>query len=313
MTTITQSATRNPGIPGDLELVNCPAIYPGRHPWLHFVGVVQGGGDVDATHYMIRGGLEGRERLRLLARVMWPTTRVLLERVQVGRSSRCLDVGCGGGDVTTALARLAPDGFVVGTDIDTTKLDVARKEAAAGGLINIEYRAADVLDPPTDGDVYDLVHARFLLTHLSDPSLALARMCALLRPGGALVVVDIDCTGHFCYPDNPAFRRYVQLYTDVARARGCDPNIGRRLPSLIRAAGLADLEINVVQPAGFGGDVKLIAPITLEAVADGVIAEGLCTAEELAQTIDDLYAFAADNESVMSMPRVVQVWARKPL
>ena len=71
----------------------------------------------------------------------------------------------------------------------------------------------------------------------------------------------------------------------------------------------------MVQPAGFGGDVKLIAPITLEAVADGVIAEGLCTpAEELAQIqFDDLYAFAADNESVMSMPCVVQVWARKPL
>jgi ubiquinone/menaquinone biosynthesis C-methylase UbiE len=151
--------------------------------------------------------LEGRERLRLLARVMAPTTRALFERVGVAPSSRCLDVGCGGGDVTTALARLAPDGFVVGVDMDETKLAVAREEAADAGLVNIEYRALDVLDPPGDDDLYDLVHARFLLTHLPDPSLALAQMYGWLAPGGALVVVDIDCTGHFCHPDNPVFRR----------------------------------------------------------------------------------------------------------
>jgi SAM-dependent methyltransferase len=267
---------------------------------------------VDATHYVIRGGLAGRERLRLLARVMAPTTRALFEQVGVGPSSRCLDVGCGGGDVTTALARLAPDGFVVGADMDVTKLAVARKEAAEAGLVNIDYRAANVMDPPIDDDVYDLVHARFLLTHVPDPSLALAQMSAWLAPGGALVVVDIDCTGHFCYPDNPVFRRYVQLYSEVARARGCDPDIGRRLPSLIRATGLVDLRMNVVQPAGFDGDVKMMAPTTLEAVADAVLAERLCTVDELAHMVDDLYAFAADETSVMSMPRVVQVWARKP-
>ncbi|RDH77766.1 methyltransferase domain-containing protein [Mycolicibacterium moriokaense] len=274
--------------------------------------MVQGGDDVDATHYVIRGGLEGRERLRLLARVMGPTTRALLDRVRLAPSSRCLDVGCGGGDVTTALARSAPDGFVVGTDMDATKLDVARKEAAEAGLTNIDYRVADVLDPPADGDLYDLVHARFLLTHLADPSLALTQMCASLAPGGTLVVVDIDCAGHFCYPDNLAFGRYVQLYTDVARARGCDPDIGRRLPSLVRATGLTDIQMNVVQPAGFDGEVKMMAPITLEAIADAVIAEGLDTADQLAHMVDELYSFAADDESVMSMPRVMQVWARKP-
>jgi precorrin-6B methylase 2 len=57
--------------------------------------------------YVIRGGTAGRERLRLLAEVMGPTTRALLAEVGVPTGSICLDIGCGGGDVTVELARAA--------------------------------------------------------------------------------------------------------------------------------------------------------------------------------------------------------------
>lgn len=76
--------------------------------------------DGASDHYLIRGGVAGRLRLRVLARIMWPTTRELLARVGVPEDARCLDVGCGGGDVTIPLARLAPRGQVVGTDVDET-------------------------------------------------------------------------------------------------------------------------------------------------------------------------------------------------
>jgi hypothetical protein len=69
--------------------------------------------------------------------------------------------------------------------------------------------------------------------------------------------------------------------------------------------------MNVVHPAGFDGEVKLIAPITLEAIADAVLAANLCGADELNGTVDDLYAFAADEGSVLSTPRIVQAWGRK--
>ena len=70
--------------------------------------------------------------------------------------------------------------------------------------------------------------------------------------------------------------------------------------------------MNVVQPAGFEGEVRLIAPITLEAVADAVLAGGFATHEELAQIVDDLYTFARSDGAVVSLPRIVQAWARRP-
>jgi SAM-dependent methyltransferase len=266
---------------------------------------------VDRTpHYVIRGGVEGRERLRVLARVMWPTTRALLGRVGIARNARCLDVGCGGGDVTRALAQLVPEGSVVGLDLDETKLELARKEAADAGIANIEFRTEDVMLPPCRGELFDVAYVRFLLTHLPNPAGALANVVRRIVPGGILIVEDIDFTGHFCEPESPAFTRYLDVYTAAAKARGCDPYIGPRLPGLLRDAGVVAHGMNVVQPAGFEGEVKLIAPITLENVADAVVGTGLITYEELDQTVAELYRFAHTEGTIMSMPRVVQAWGR---
>jgi SAM-dependent methyltransferase len=261
--------------------------------------------------YVIRGGLAGRERLRILARVMWPTTKALFERVGVADTARCLDVGCGGGDVTLELARRAPNGHVTGIDLDEAKLELARSESGAAGISNIAYRREDLFETPRDGERYDLIYVRFVLTHLGDPAKGLAALCARLAPGGVIVVEDIDFSGHFCYPDSPAFRRYVALYAQVVARGGGDPNIGPRLPALMGAAGLADIFMNVVQPAGISGEAKLVGPITLEAIADSVLNAGLATREELNETVDDLYAFAAADGTLLSIPRIIQVWGRR--
>jgi SAM-dependent methyltransferase len=263
-------------------------------------------------HYVIRGGMEGRERLRVLARVMWPTTDALFTRVGMQRTARCLDVGCGGGDVTVALARRVPDGVAVGIDVDEAKLELARAEAAAAGVDNVEFRLLDVMGPVVDGDVFDVVYARFVLTHLPDPTTALNHMRRRLVPGGVLIVEDIDCTGHFCEPESSAFSRFVELYTQVVQSRGCDPNIGPRVPGLLRDAGFEHLDVSVVQPAGISGEVKLISPLTLEAIADAVLAAGLADADELSEVVDDLYAFAEDDGTFMSVARIVQAWGYNP-
>jgi SAM-dependent methyltransferase len=255
--------------------------------------------------------VEGRERLRILARVMWPTTSALFSRVGIPSTARCLDAGCGGGDVTAALARLASEGFAVGVDLDETKLALARSEATDAGIDNIEFRAHDVMSGGLEGERFDVVYVRFLLTHLPEPAEAVSKLCAGLAPGGLLLVEDIDFTGHFCDPESPAFWRYVDLYTRAVQRRGCDPNIGPRLPGLLRHAGLGDLGMNVVQPAGWSGEVKLIGPITLEAIADAVLAAELTTTDELNATVDELYAFANADGTLLSLPRVVQAWGRR--
>src|SRR5216684_2226541 len=119
--------------------------------------------------YVIRGGKEGYERLRLLARDRWPDTAALFERAGLSPGMRCIDLGCGGGEVTLEIAGLvAPEGSVTGVDMDEVKLDLARRAAAARGLGNAEFRAQDVRDWNEPGG-YDTVYCRFVLQHLSEP------------------------------------------------------------------------------------------------------------------------------------------------
>src|SRR5690349_21445272 len=95
--------------------------------------------------YVIRGGMPGRERLRILARVLHAGTGALFDRLGVGAGLRCLDAGCGGGDVALELARrVGPHGWVIGVDLDATKLDLARREAFEQGITNVEFRPLDI-------------------------------------------------------------------------------------------------------------------------------------------------------------------------
>ena len=122
---------------------------------------------------MIDGGGPGRDRLRILAQVMWPSTRALLVPL-VRPDAHCLDAGCGGGDVTLD-SRLVPEGSVVGTDFDTIKLELARAEAAGAGIENVEFRGEDVLTRNGDASAFDVVYTRFPALPPSGPGAAWSR------------------------------------------------------------------------------------------------------------------------------------------
>src|SRR5271166_3264345 len=96
---------------------------------------------------MIRGGKQGYERLLLLARDRWSDTAALFERAGLSAGMRCVDLGCGGGEVTLEIASLvAPGGSATGVDMDEVKLGLGRRAAAARGLGNVEFRVLDVRD-----------------------------------------------------------------------------------------------------------------------------------------------------------------------
>ncbi len=263
---------------------------------------------MEKSDYVIRGGVEGRERLRVLSRVMQPTSHALLRRAGIRPGMACLEIGCGGGDLAFDMARMVgPAGRVVGTDIDEKKIELASREASEQQLSNVEFRLADIT-ASGPGTGFDLVHARFVLTHLANPAQALARMRGALRSGGVIVLEDIDCRGCFCYPESAAFWRFVQLYTETVRRKGGDANIGPRLPALLVQTGLENVQLNVVQPAGTDGEVKLIPPLTMENIADAALAEGLASRTEIDQLVAELYEFAHTPGTLGSLPRVVEAW-----
>lgn len=263
-------------------------------------------------HYVIRGGVQGRERLKILSRVMHESTVHLFDRAGITEGMMCLDIGCGSGDVTIELARrVGPTGKAVGADIDSTKLDLCRADAQSLSIGNVEFRMVDIREHPETPE-FDVVHARFLLTHLTDPAAAVAAFYDHLKPGGLVIVQDIDFTGLFVYPDSRAFRRYHELYCRAVRNRGGDPDIGPRLPLLLKERGFVNVNMNVAQPIGCEGEVKLMNALTMENIADAVLADELATRDEIDEIVRELYEYAANPMTVAGVPRIVQAWGRKP-
>jgi 2-polyprenyl-3-methyl-5-hydroxy-6-metoxy-1,4-benzoquinol methylase len=126
--------------------------------------------------------------------VSWPDTSALFDRAGLGPGMHCMDLGCGGGEVTLEMARLvAPEGLAM-IDLDDVNLNLAGKAASERGVTNVEFQPGNVnvWDQP---DSYDVVYARFLLHHLSEPVDLLRRMWAAVRAGGVLVVEDADFCG----------------------------------------------------------------------------------------------------------------------
>ncbi len=264
------------------------------------------------SKYIIRGGAEGRARLAVISRVLAPSTRELLDRFEPLTGRTVIDAGSGGGDVAFDLAtRVGPAGQVVALDRDESKLELARQESAHRGLAHIRFKHADVLAPwPTTGA--QLVNMRFVLSHVPDPMVLLRRAADALQPGGFIVVQDVDFGGQFSDPPCPAIEQYRDVYVRTAQHNGGNPFIGPSLGRLLSDSGFHDVESRLVQPYGRSGDVKQVAPLTLAAIGDEAVAAGVVAAEALRRLVRELQAFADDEATTISFPRIFQAWARKP-
>jgi 2-polyprenyl-6-hydroxyphenyl methylase/3-demethylubiquinone-9 3-methyltransferase len=106
------------------------------------------------------------------------------------RDAQVLDVGCGGGILSEAMARSGAR--VIGIDLSQAVLDVAELHALEGKLA-IEYRAiaAEELAAARPGS-FDLVTCMEMLEHVPDPAAVLAALGSLVKPGGHVIVSTLN-------------------------------------------------------------------------------------------------------------------------
>ena len=163
----------------------------------------------------------------------------LLARLTPG--ANVLDVGCGPGTITADLAARVPGGQVTGIDAAADVLAEARAEAGRRGQANVRFETGDVYRLAFGDGTFDVVHAHQVLQHLSDPVAALAEMRRVCRPGGLVAARDGDYGGMFWYPEDPELAEWRELYRNVARALGGEPDAGRRMLAWARAAGFPEI------------------------------------------------------------------------
>jgi ubiquinone/menaquinone biosynthesis C-methylase UbiE len=112
----------------------------------------------------------------------------ILERAPLREGSRVLDVGCGFGDTTIAMARMVgPGGEAVGVDAAPRFVAAAEREAKEAAVANARFFVADVQGDDLRGP-YDRVFARFGTMFFASPVAALRNMRRAMRPGSDLTM-----------------------------------------------------------------------------------------------------------------------------
>ena len=118
-----------------------------------------------------------------------PVTQALIDRAAVRQGERIIDVGCGCGGASMALAsRVAPTGFVLGVDISGPMLARARQLAPKGASerLPVDFVLADATVYPFDPGSFDLLVSRFGVMFFAEPAISFSNLRRALRPLGRM-------------------------------------------------------------------------------------------------------------------------------
>ncbi|MFH9353818.1 class I SAM-dependent methyltransferase [Kitasatospora sp. NPDC017646] len=245
-----------------------------------------------------------QRRLRALEDLWDPITEHYLTQAGVPATARCLEVGAGAGSVARMLARLCPSGDVTATDIDTRFFEELATEE------RITVLCHDVTQDGFPAGSFDVVHARMVLCHLADPAKALATMAEWLRPGGLLLVEDLDLGPADASP-HPVMRQgLLAAERTLAVSQGSDLRLGRRLQALVTGGGFASGGMGV-QPVmiGDGGPADEFWHLSFAQLRDFQARNDSPLAEELAAALSLI-----DQPDFTDLGmHAVSVWGRKPV
>ena len=261
--------------------------------------------------YTLQGGDEGANRLDILSNTLQLSTENFLKTLGIHEGANCLDLGCGTGRVTCIIAKIIGNrGNVLGLDINEKNIQLAVESAKAKAIKNVNFKYFDAY-LLREKFVYDVIYSRFLLSHLTNPKKVLQNTLDALKPGGLILIEDTDFAGHFSNPKSDDFNHYINLYERLLRTRRADANIGQKLVWLLNEVGFTEVKFQISQPVHISGKGKLMAEITFKAVSESLVEEGFITESEAIRIYSSLVQFRKRGDTMMSLPRIFQVSAKK--
>jgi SAM-dependent methyltransferase len=173
-----------------------------------------------------------------------PVGAAMIDRLDIAEDQRHLDIASGTGEPGLTIAKLAPKGRVVLTDLVAEMLDVAARRAATQGVTNVETMVCSADDLPFDDASFDSVSVRFGYMFFPEVSAATAEFVRVLHSGGRL------CSSVWIEPEqNPWTSIVMQAIATEAVVAPPDPdgpNMFRFaapgcVSALYQRAGLADV------------------------------------------------------------------------
>jgi SAM-dependent methyltransferase len=231
----------------------------------------------------------------------------------MARGARVVEIGCGPHGCLELLSeRVGPSGSVVGIERSGDAVALARKLVLERGLGNVEVLEGDARSTGLPRASFDFATARLVLVNVPQPEQIVAEAAALVRPGGWVALHEADYVSHICDPPLDAWTNLVELLETYSEKNGIDPFIGRKLPRLLRDAGLTEVRVNPIihiYPPGHGRRNILLD--FAENLSERILAQRLVGERELTEMKVTLERHLANPDTLVVSHLFFQAWGRK--
>ena len=246
-------------------------------------------------------GYSNRESGRLLDQAV-TLIGLLHHDTRYGEGTRVLEAGCGVGAQTVTLARGSPGALFTSVDCSAESLLEARSRGLQAGLSNVVFGQADIFNLPFGEESFDHVFVCFVLEHLRDPTLALANLQRVLKPGGTITVIEGDHGSAYFHPRSSHAEKTIHCLVSLQERMGGNALIGREVYPLLDGTGFADVRVSprmvyvdASRPDLVEGFTKQTFIAMVEGVRDDAIGNDLITGSEWDRGIRDLTRTCGDD------------------
>lgn len=241
-------------------------------------------------------------RLAAQAHSGWDKEARILSWLGLKDGMHVLEPGSGPGFITEQLLALVPSSPITCVEVDRALLDQAEQHLRHTAGQRVRFVEESVMETRLESGQFDFAYARLLFQHLRDPLGAAKEIWRVLKPGGRLVIYDVDdeLFGLF-QPPLPEFAPVLRAFGQAQAARGGNRHIGRGLLGTLNAAGFCNIDVEVVAThsaeSGLAPFLQHIQPDRMLPL----VADGLLSAEDLERFRAALTAFAG-------LPDAYTVW-----
>jgi SAM-dependent methyltransferase len=255
-----------------------------------------------------------QERLQQQAEQLGHEAAWLFDQIALSGGSRVLEIGCGPrGCLDLLAARVGRSGSVVGIERSEEAVGLAQKFVAERGLRNVEIHCGDARSTGLPRASFDLVTARLVLVNVPIPEQIVSEAVALARPGGSVAFHEVDWAAMVCDPPDHAWTALVELFVSYTKMNGIDLFIGRKLPRLLRDAGLVEVRVNPIVHVHPPGDARRRILLDFaENLRERILAQNLIAEQAFTDLKEGLRRHIENPETLVVHGPYFQVWGRKP-
>jgi len=268
----------------------------------------------EADEYFLGYRHAEQERLQRQAQELEQEARWLLDQIGLVAGARAVEIGCGPRGCLDLIAeRVGSTGEVVGVERSAEAVDLARTFIAERNLSNVRVLQGDARQTDLPRGEFDLAIARLVLINVPHPEEVVSEMAALVRPGGVVAPHEADWMASACDPPLAAWDRLNDLMFAFARKNGNDLLIGRRLPRMLRDAGLVDVRVNpLLHVPPLGHPRRMILLDLVENLRERVLSEKLIEETDLDELMASVRHHLEDPHTLEVFAMYFQAWGRKP-